>query len=240
MKRLLLASMLAVSVTAQTKYCSFATTAGASKSTTLSAACALTQSQWTGLTAATYTTGTTGLWVRSSVGWTPSPCANGSIGLTAYGMTWHFNTSGISGTIASAVLWFRTGGKSLTATPATTRGLYIKKASGGPIPVGEVPTDLNSDPTTNRVASITMASITANAWNSVSLSSPDTTVNKSGSTYLYAFIADAIAQTFTDTSVYGEYAVYLYGSNTGSEAERPYLVITLAGGARLIVVSDSD
>lgn len=148
-----------------------------------------------------------------------------------------FDTSGVSGTILGATLYFYVNEKFTQYTPSTSRGIYIRTtANATPVGSSDIPQDIYNDPTTNRIASISMASLPASsAWASVSISNPNTAVNKGGSTMWLMFCADP-APTIS-TSVNQSYGISLYAVASNN---RPYLVLTMAGGARLIVVSDSD
>jgi hypothetical protein len=79
---------------------------------------------------------------------------------------------------------------------------------------------------------------TGTQWNSVTLSSPDTTVNKSGTTYLYLFMADPIVGTLPTNGSTQRYGAMVTGAGGASA---PYLVVTtVISGVRLIVVVDSE
>jgi hypothetical protein len=166
-------------------------------------------------------------------------CDNVSVGIDNYGLSFAFNTSGISGTVVSAVLWFQTTAKYTDGPVTTSRGFYVKKTSGSPPPASEIPGYFNTDPTTNKVGAYPMSSVgTGTQWNSVTLSSPDTTVNKSGTTYLYLFMADPIVGTLPTNGSTQRYGAMVTGAGGASA---PYLVVTtVISGVRLIVVVDSE
>ena len=198
--------------------------------------CAIYPSDWVNMTTSSPSDNANMFYVANFFDMWYSCLNNGPTPVVSRMAALRFNTSSISGTIVSATLYLYPQYKYTQYTPYTTRGMYVRK-TGNTIPVAasDIPTSFYGDPSTNKIGSIAMSSITAGAWFSVSISSPDSSVNKGGNTVWLLFFADPNATITTQTTAY--YGIYLSAYGSG---QQPYLVLTMAGGARLIIVSDSD
>ncbi len=87
---------------------------------------------------------------------------------------------------------------------------------------------------------IALTSINAPAWNTINISSPNTVIQKTGPTYLLLYVSGCPEPEYLPP---GNQTVRAAAVDMirGTHANRPYLVITLAGSRpRLIVVTEGE
>ncbi|HNY41797.1 MAG TPA: hypothetical protein PKJ41_15460 [Bryobacteraceae bacterium] len=143
-----------------------------------------------------------------------------------------FNTAFAGGrTILSAALYWKPVAKVKTsATPVY--GLYIRTASSDSTSSLTYP--MSAPPTANIVSNRSIDSISTGSYLQESV--PAGSINGSGTTFIHFYYRGIPNIGYSYYGCNCEERITVGGP--GSSGNKPYLVITLAGGARLIVVAE--